>query len=1408
MTDVSPEQWLAGRLQAAGMDPAVPIEYGAKPLIEHAGRVGQPAQAWLERLEAFVRTLHSIPSDFWSPIHFCVPYLADVAGDRPAAFGDLLQQAGELLAELHRRDVPLTRTEQYGIRVAAGALGQSDRALGKVLAMAQRLAALGDDPGWLLQITVPELWNAAAREEALFSDWLRLVEAAAARLTDMGISVGYPFATGVGALAGHGAFLAAHLDLWLERIVEVSRSLLESALQPYGWYEYGLPGLSPIQGFPAGSVTRALDIARDLADRGIHSGELLQVSFGLAGDETPQTVAAFLGAAERLSRCGIDPFFVLTGGLAANAALLGGGADDPEGLDRVLELAEQLHAHGCSLRKTFEDGLPVLRELDGRWQGLFGRGFESAERLARAGIAPGMFLAWGLPRALAGADTRPWLEAECLAWAGDLAAAGADPEPALSYAVPPMLEMAGTDAGVFRTLRAALHDFIAMLAGLGLDYRDILFYDISALAENQAEESEAFIALLRRLGELVRLLVQSHHDPKPVLVSGLPAAARAGVRNRWVLEESLDASLRLAAAGLDPRPVLEQAAGPLAEAAGEDRAAFRRLCAVVEKRTRDIPDAAWPAVQAACGVCGGSGERLDEALTAVLRLLPDEHGPGEARAEFILALPQLGAMAADPGGFASLMQAFRTEVDSFGEHPAAKNAWLAFGLGACAVVVGRDPAAGIDLLKDVAQLSRTWDTLAAGILRHGATAAAGIASHDIRVFLDALEACAEAAGRLKGMGRDAQEALPRLLGVAAAAERGRRGQWADALELQCEVLSRARPEDTRLLDDLACAEQLLLRWGDAWGPLIAPLLRAHGRYAGSLLYVLTQAPPHLVRDASDLDVLRDLVTQTGARALDIVCNLVIPAASRGIIPRLADHRESLPRFVKDVGCWDADLYASYWQIVGDTTLSPSERRGRIDALRDGFTGLTAAIRAGNVSGEQERHPHFTSAMAYVFPPSVTVTLQSYAQLYAGMPDRPQDVTERDPGPDLRQRTYALGRGSWQLRSGAVVTAAIWEPLLTALREAGAGGESSESPSAIGGDLLRHWCEGRLGRAEVKAALWPRLLRLVRATGVQLPQGAGTAAQLQEIKRTFSDRMRDGVEEALLASRQEDGGRYDRMVREKMTPQARVGPGLVKSVWRQIEACRGRLIEAEEAARRLGQQLNAFAVEEATLIEILGADSTDGVRDILQRVGPRSAEPEPGREVQRVHAEVAGQEVMAMHRELFGGQGHAALLAYRAASMEFALTCEVTKRRAHAAAGFTEGVCVVTDVTLWNNPGFLQAVFWDSDGICRGGMHLLVVGNGGNRFLTLPGINPSSYLLEIVDASAVLDMACDYAGRLARSWGLQGVWIPAAAEIQSNRQAVQDAIAHCRWQARSIQKVTFSYAPFAYSFDEVLEVPQV
>ncbi|MEZ4238381.1 MAG: hypothetical protein R3F59_19965 [Myxococcota bacterium] len=93
-----------------------------------------------------------------------------------------------------------------------------------------------------------------------------------------------------------------------------------------------------------------------------------------------------------------------------------------------------------------------------------------------------------------------------------------------------------------------------------------------------------------------------------------------------------------------------------------------------------------------------------------------------------------------------------------------------------------------------------------------------------------------------------------------------------------------------------------------------------------------------------------------------------------------------------------------------------------------------------------------------------------------------------------------------------------------------------------------------------------------------------------------------------------------------------------------------------------------------------------------------------------------------------------------------------------------GVCVAGDTALWRNPDFLQVVFWGPEGVALGGMHLLVVAEGDRRFVTLPGINPSLALLDQVAAADVLDCAVDYAWRLARTWGCDGVWVPTATWI--------------------------------------------
>src|SRR5437868_13793777 len=126
-------QALTSRLQQAGIDPKTPLEYGAAPLAEHARRLGQPVEPWLTPLAEFVEALHARGLSLWSPLNFSISYLAAVAGESPEHLGPLLRALSRLLLTLEDRGVERTRTEQYGVRVAAQALGTARDAFLAVL---------------------------------------------------------------------------------------------------------------------------------------------------------------------------------------------------------------------------------------------------------------------------------------------------------------------------------------------------------------------------------------------------------------------------------------------------------------------------------------------------------------------------------------------------------------------------------------------------------------------------------------------------------------------------------------------------------------------------------------------------------------------------------------------------------------------------------------------------------------------------------------------------------------------------------------------------------------------------------------------------------------------------------------------------------------------------------------------------------------------------------------------------------------------------------------------------------------------------------------------------------------------------------------------------------------------------
>ncbi|HRZ86694.1 MAG TPA: AAA domain-containing protein [bacterium] len=154
-----------------------------------------------------------------------------------------------------------------------------------------------------------------------------------------------------------------------------------------------------------------------------------------------------------------------------------------------------------------------------------------------------------------------------------------------------------------------------------------------------------------------------------------------------------------------------------------------------------------------------------------------------------------------------------------------------------------------------------------------------------------------------------------------------------------------------------------------------------------------------------------------------------------------------------------------------------------------------------------------------------------------------------------------------------------------------------------------------------------------------------------------------------------------------------------------------------------------------------------------------------------------------------------------------LRCVVSKRKAHAVAGFNMGVCVASDEKLWNDRNFMNVILFDEQGIAQGGMHVMVVDEeDGKKYLTLPGINPSVGLLSRVPAKEVVGKLLAYAQALAWELGCDAVLIPERADIHSNRPEVRQAIADEDFGKVHLAKQhLFSHAP-EYSFQDCFLVP--
>lgn len=1309
-----------------------------------------------------------------------------------------------------------------------------------------------------------------AVEEPRFAPVASAVRESFIELDAHGIPPTWPIAQGVAAIARTFAGDPAAMAERLREMTELCLVLHENGIVPHPTIEHGVVTAFEQVGGEGWLRDEVFPLAFAIASAG--KEPLLALSrMGSLYGFGPERGPALANRIRALAELGTDVGRLLSTVYALQGIAGDAEADRFDGLFAASgSLLEAVHAAGMRPAQAFEEGLPyVLRTAPGQLRA------ESvlalARRLVRASIDPGPVLQHGVLPAFAEVaeafeDPAVWqpIVDTILTSANAILDANANPWHFLSPGVHSAVRVAGRDATAIRELVEETRDLALDLSRAGIDPEPML-RGLHNLAIDLQGQRAVYSSTLQSLREYAPALKARGIDPAASASRGLAEAAglARSTGAGWLVPGAAELGRRLADAGVEPSGVLTSGLAALVKAAGSSREALEPLFADVVTTAAALGSRAdrRPAVplEDVVAACALENPDAGAAIRDALRLLRDAAAKGHDASALAAAVVPVIAPSEARDSLFDALTAFVPRA------PRGAGSAFAQGAAAAASVAGNDPRAFADGLT---VLNGAWTVSGAdvadpdpGALFSIATrAAATVAGTRPAVWASLTRALAERTAHWKRENLDVRPALQRGAWTAARAAGDREDAFLDALDAYVRIAAaRGGPDDelgqllaehvaplavlgaagnaqqmvasldevARLRETLARVEgarwilpwvgrfgELVRRVPAVWRSLLAPVLRAPA--ASNLLDALLRLQSR-IEDEEAVALLKHVVTQEGVRAPEILWGLLVQGVGQGTIASLSAERELLLGFLRDVPVVDAGFYERYRANVNDENRSDAEKRLAIEALGSGVAGLAEAIVAGEIPADRENDPLLAHVLFHVFPPAVSVTRERYDALFRQRADHPEHMKilggERPPIAEMR-----LPRGGYRLRAGESIDPAFFASLKAAVAAVHAA-PGEEDLETLGLALFGAWIDGTIGAAEPRAGFLTRLYRRHHEAGHSLPESPDSAEEMLRYREFLADAAREIVQEAFRAARAADPDRYDAQARAKLSPKPFVGPGLVRTVWRTVDANRAGTLATATARERLARQLKGFDLSGGGNDRVLGCADRAALEALLPQLPVKNADVALGAEHVRALQDLTGSELAAIQRELFGEGETKGKLEYHddAEKDGLVLELEVTKRRAHVPIGFCEGVCTATDEELWNDERFLQVVIWGEDDgpggtpgtrrrRARGGMHLLVVKREGtSAALALPGINPSLDLLAEAGAVAILDRLLAFAVDLAKRAGFGAVWIPDHSGILSNRGPVHAALAEKKLPTKSIPATVFSYRPYSYRFDRVLVV---
>jgi len=1315
-------------------------------------------------------------------------------------------------------------------------------------------------------------------EEPRFAPVAAALREAFTEMHAHGIPPSSPIAQGVAAIARTYAGDAPAMAERLRELTELCLTLHDHGIVPHPSVEYGIVAAFDQVGQEAWLRDEVFPLAFAIASAGKEPGLALTrmaALYGFGPERGPQIANRLRARAE----LGLDVGRLLA---TVNAMqYVGGGEEGQEDrVDGLLvsceSLLEALQAAGMRPMQTFEEGLPeIVRTPHGVLH--FERVIAIARRLVRASIDPGPVLQHGVRTAFlhmidANEDPALWepVVETMLTSTNALLDANVNPWPFLAPGVPCAIRVARGNPAVARELVEEIRDLALELARTGVDPAPLLggFHNLGIELGGQRE---VFSATVQSLRAFAPALKARGIDPIASAGAGLAEAARLAHETGagWLVSGAADLGRRLAEAGIEPAGVLKTALPALVRAAGSTREALDPLFEDVLRtevalRAATSVKPALPLHQVIDDASPREGEHGAASVRDAMRLVRESAAKGlDASALAAAAIPVIEAQES----WGALYEALAAAVATL---PPGSGSAYASAAASAAEVAGPDASA---FASGLASLLEVWKLCGASetepdpgaIFSRGAPTAALVAGTRASVWSSTMQALAGRIARAKKDGVDASPALEKGGWSAARAAAGREQVFVETIDVLVRIAGkRGKPDDeigallaehvaplailgadgdaqeivqgledvAQLRESLGAVEgsQWLIPWvsrfGDlvrrvpgAWRNLLVPVLRSNAAGASNLLNAIERLRDRIEGDEA-VSLLKHVVTQEGVRAPEILWMLLVQGTSTGTIRSLAEERELLLGFLKDVPVVDSGFYEKYRAIMQDEAKSEAEKRTAIEALGNGVAGLAEAIVSGEVPESMQGDPLLPHVLFHVFPPAVSVTRDRYLALFKNRIDHPGHPAilggpSKTP-PPLSE--IKLPRGGYRLRDDAVVEPEPFELLKAAVLAVHAQ-TGEEDLDKLGVELFAAWIGGTIATSKARETFLQRIYHCHHDAGHSLPESPTSAEEMLRYREFLADAAREIVQEAFRAARAADPDRYDAQARAKLSPRPFVGPGLVRSVWRTVESARSGAITAAIARERITRQLKGFEVSGGGDDRVLACADRAALEALLPSLPVKGAEVELGNEHVRALQELAGAELAAIQRELFGDGETKGKLEYRddAEKHGLVLELEVTKRRAHVPIGFCEGVCTAIDEELWNQPRFLQVVIWgedDSPGAAgkrrrrraRGGMHLLVVEREGQpSVLALPGINPSLDLLAEAGPKAILDALLEYAIGLAKRAGFGAVWIPDNPGILSNRGPIHAALAEKTLPSKGVPSVTFSYRPYGYTFERVLTV---